>query len=207
MFAIALWDTQNKHLYLARDRFGEKPLYYGWVNDNFVFSSELKSFKKFPGFTNQINREALDQYLRLMYVPAPYSIYENVYKLEPGCLLKINTPIPDCPSYDELTLPVSMKNFQIEQWWSLTNVAQTGINNQISNETEAIDLLEKQLVESVHLQSLSDVPLGVFLSGGVDSSVVASLMQKQISLHTVQRDDKVETCFNVCHFELDVRNL
>jgi len=179
MFAIALWDTQNKHLYLARDRFGEKPLYYGWVNDNFVFSSELKSFKKFPGFTNQINREALDQYLRLMYVPAPYSIYENIYKLEPGCLLKINTPIPDCPSYDKLTLPVSMKNFQIEQWWSLTNVAQAGINNQISNETEALDLLEKQLVESVHLQSLSDVPLGAFLSGGVDSSLIAALMQKQ----------------------------
>ncbi len=179
MFAIALWDTQNKHLYLARDRFGEKPLYYGWVNDSFVFSSELKSFKKFPGFTNQINREALDQYLRLMYVPAPYSIYENVYKLEPGCLLKINTPIPDCPSYDELTLPVSMKNFQIEQWWSLASVAQIGINNQISNETEAVDLLEKQLVESVHLQSLSDVPLGAFLSGGVDSSLITALMQKQ----------------------------
>ena len=91
MFAIALWDTQTRTLHLARDRFGEKPLYYGWVgsgaNAAFVFGSELKALRAYPGFANQVSREALALYMRFTYVPAPYSIYQSIFKLEPGCVL------------------------------------------------------------------------------------------------------------------------
>ena len=94
MFAIALWDKINKDFYLIRDRFGEKPLYYGWAQQNqfsaFCFASELKAFKALPDFSNQISKEALIQYFSYMYVPSPLSIYEGIYKLEPGCILKIS---------------------------------------------------------------------------------------------------------------------
>jgi len=93
MFAIALWDCQTRTLTLARDRLGEKPLYYGWVGQGperaFVFGSELKALRAYPGFANAVNREALAEYLRFCYVPAPLSIYEDIYKLEPGCLLRM----------------------------------------------------------------------------------------------------------------------
>jgi asparagine synthetase B (glutamine-hydrolysing) len=94
MFAIALWDKQAQTLTLARDRFGEKPLYYGWVgqgaNAVFVFGSELKALRAYPGFANPVSREALAQYMRFMFVPAPLSIYDGIYKLEPGCLLTLD---------------------------------------------------------------------------------------------------------------------
>ena len=89
MFAIALWDRRERTLHLARDRFGEKPLYYGWVNGAFVFGSELKALRAYPGFTNPVSREALALYMRFTYVPAPHSIYQGIYKLEPGCLLSV----------------------------------------------------------------------------------------------------------------------
>jgi asparagine synthase (glutamine-hydrolysing) len=101
MFAIALWDRAEHTLYLARDRFGEKPLYYGWVRGAFAFASELKALKAYPGFDNPVCRKALTQYLRHVYVPAPWSIYEGIFKLEPGCLLEIKggekVPVPSEP--------------------------------------------------------------------------------------------------------------
>jgi asparagine synthase (glutamine-hydrolysing) len=169
MFAIALWDKQKQTLTLARDRFGEKPLYYGWVNGAFVFGSELKALRAFPGFDNPVSREALAQYMRFSYVPAPLSIYQDIYKLEPGCLLTLDG-LSDVASNDSL---------KITKWWTLAEVVQAGKKNQITDEVEAVDALELCLAKAVKLQSLADVPLGAFLSGGVDSSTIVALMQQQ----------------------------
>ena len=206
MFAIALWDTQTHTLHLARDRFGEKPLYYGWVaNDNsaeqsFVFGSELKALRAYPGFANQISREALSLYMRFTYVPAPYSIYQNIFKLEPGCMLSIDTNFnlyaraatpkgigPNdyvyVPSLPDAPLRPSFVHdgLAMKRWWSLSDVVENGSKNQINSEKEALESLEQQLKDAVSGQSLADVPLGAFLSGGIDSSTIVALMQAQSS--------------------------
>ncbi len=208
MFAIALWDVQQRTLHLARDRFGEKPLYYGWVGSDgaraFVFGSELKALRAFPGFDNPVCREALAQYMRFMVVPAPLSIYEDIYKLEPGCLLSVNG-LPRCPSLrgaqrrgnrnddrtrnNEITrhcqersdaaIQNARDGFKMTCWWSLADVVQAGAHNPITDEVEAVNALEQRLADAVRLQSLADVPLGAFLSGGVDSSTIVALMQQQ----------------------------
>ena len=169
MFAIALWDTRERTLHLARDRFGEKPLYYGWVNGAFVFGSELDALRAYPGFANPVSREALAQYMRFMYVPAPLSIYEGIYKLEPGCLLTMHG-LPRFACNDGL---ISTR------WWALADAVVAGAQSQITDEAEALQALEQSLAEAVQLQSLADVPLGAFLSGGVDSSTTVALMQQQ----------------------------
>jgi asparagine synthase (glutamine-hydrolysing) len=171
MFAIALWDKHTQTLTLVRDRFGEKPLYYGWVNGAFVFGSELKALRAYPGFDNAVSREALAQYMRFTYVPAPLSIYQDIYKLEPGCLLTLNG-FPHNACNDSL---------KITKWWTLAEVVQAGKKNQITDEVEAVDALELCLAKAVKLQSLAEVPLGAFLSGGVDSSIIVALMQQQSS--------------------------
>jgi asparagine synthase (glutamine-hydrolysing) len=169
MFAIALWDRQTQTLTLVRDRFGEKPLYYGWVNGAFVFGSELKALRAYPGFANPLNREALAQFMRFAYVPAPLSIYQEIFKLEPGCLLTMGG----------LSSTVRNDSLKIRCWWALANVVQAGQQNQITDEVEAVGELEQCLAKAVQLQSLADVPLGAFLSGGVDSSTIVALMQQQ----------------------------
>ena len=206
MFAIALWDTQTRTLHLARDRFGEKPLYYGWATTAstaapaFVFGSELKALRAYPGFANPVSREALALYMRFTYVPAPYSIYQNIFKLEPGCMLsinsdfstKINEALPQAsilpvaaqvPSM--LTAPLRPPALQgglcMHRWWSLASVVEAGAQNQIRSEDEALETLEQRLKDAVRVQSLADVPLGAFLSGGVDSSCIVALMQLQAS--------------------------
>lgn len=166
MFSIALWDKLEGTLTLARDRFGEKPLYYGWLNNDFVFCSELKALKRVPGFSNTINREALSDYLRYSYIPAPCSIYEGVYKLEPGSLV---------------TLQAKENNIEITRrtyYWSIEEAVTEGCEFAWDNEEAALLDLESALTRSVHGQMLSDVPLGAFLSGGIDSSLIVSLMQK-----------------------------
>jgi asparagine synthase (glutamine-hydrolysing) len=207
MFAIALWDTQACTLHLARDRFGEKPLYYGWTisegantSTAFVFGSELKALRAYPGFDNQISREALSLYMRFTYVPAPYSIYQNIFKLEPGCLLSINSKlsttfnvastesayrpgsiqVPIVPKIN-LRPPYARDGLSMQRWWSLASVVEDGLKCQISNEEDAIDALEQRIKEAVRSQSLADVPLGAFLSGGVDSSCIVATMQTQTS--------------------------
>lgn len=183
MFAIALWDKETKTLTLARDRMGEKPLYYGWAgsgeNRAFVFGSELKALRAYPGFDATVCRQALAQYLRFMYVPAPRSIYKDVYKLEPGCMLiiehnpPVNAPaLPLRPGQGHGTL-------KVRSWWSLADAVQNGSSNPIENEAAALRQLEDRLSEAVSLQSLADVPLGAFLSGGVDSSTIVALMQRK----------------------------
>jgi asparagine synthase (glutamine-hydrolysing) len=182
MFAIALWDRKEKTLTLARDRFGEKPLYYGWVgsgsNAAFVFGSELKALRTYPGFANTISRAALALYMRFTYVPAPHSIYQNIFKLEPGCILSISGVMPPEPS-EPLSPPAIHGGLSLRRWWALADVVKIGAQTQIVDEVEAVHTLDQRLSDAVQLQSLSDVPLGAFLSGGVDSSVIVALMQKQ----------------------------
>ena len=183
MFAIALWDVQEHTLHLARDRFGEKPLYYGWVGSGadraFVFGSELKALRAFPGFDNPVCRQSLAQYMRFMVVPAPRSIYQGIYKLEPGCMLSIiGTPPADAPA-QPLRPFANYQSLSLRRWWSLADVVQAGTENQLTDEVEALQKLEECLSESIRLQLLGDVPLGAFLSGGVDSSAIVALMQQQ----------------------------
>lgn len=161
MFAIALWDKENKELTLVRDRMGEKPLYYGWQGETFLFGSELKSFKIHSSFVNEIDKNALSLYFRYNYVPAPYSIYKGINKLIPGSILTISLKSP---------------NEKVEKYWDLHTVVQKeGVNN--DDETNSIDKLEKLLKDSIDKQMLSDVPLGAFLSGGIDSSLIVGIMQ------------------------------
>lgn len=171
MFAFALWDRQENSLTLARDRVGEKPLYYGWQNDVFLFGSELKSLKVHPQFQGEIDRDALSLYMRHNYIPAPWSIYRNIRKLLPGTLITI-------PIESELFRNRSLS--QPESYWSLVEVAEHGVADPFSGtEQDAINQLEQLLQQSVAGQMLADVPLGAFLSGGYDSSLVVALMQAQ----------------------------
>ena len=183
MFALALWDRELQQLILARDRFGEKPLYYGWVGEKqghgagnqqaFLFGSELKALRAHPFFKNPISRPALAQYLRFTHVPAPLSIYEGIYKLPPGTWLRVDT---------EFAFNSSVKTADGPQaYWSLAEAARKGARSPINDVVEAKQILHDQLNEAVRLQSISDVPLGAFLSGGVDSSTIVALMQAQSS--------------------------
>jgi asparagine synthase (glutamine-hydrolysing) len=183
MFALALWDVERETLYLARDRFGEKPLYYGWVGEGecraFAFGSELKALRRHDGFQNPVSRNALAQYMRLLYVPAPLSIYKGIFKLEPGCLLKIQGSIPNFAPEQIFPAPFSHGTLTVEQWWSLVDVVDAASRTQFESVNLALEVLEERIGTAVKLQCLSDVPLGAFLSGGVDSSLVVALMQKQ----------------------------
>ena len=171
MFSLALWDKQQHALTLARDRFGEKPLYYGWVNGDFVFGSELKAVRAYPGFSNPICRRALAQYLRFMYVPAPASIYENIYKLEPGSYLQVEKQGQGASSKVQV-----VRN---KRYWSFSDTVSVGRSRTYSGEADSLAALETALSESVEGQMLADVPLGAFLSGGVDSSLIVSLMKQR----------------------------
>jgi asparagine synthase (glutamine-hydrolysing) len=166
MFAFALWDREERLLYLARDRFGEKPLYYGWMGKTFVFASELKAVRAHPEFEADIDRDVLALYFRHGFIPAPYSIYRGVSKVLPGTVL---TVAPETGSPPKLT-----------PYWSVRAVAEQGSANPFSGtETEAIARLDELLRDAVKLRMEADVPLGAFLSGGVDSSTIVALMQAQ----------------------------
>ena len=186
MFAIALWDKKQRTLHLGRDRFGEKPLYFGWAGsatgNTFVFGSELKSLRAFPGCTNLVCRGALAQYMRFMYVPAPRSIYQGIYKLEPGCLLSIKEAAPKAPPSQPLRAPADYETMKLRRWWSLADVVESGLQNPITDKEDAINELDHRLSNAIKLQSIADVPVGAFLSGGVDSSAVVALMQQQATV-------------------------
>ncbi|HYW16168.1 MAG TPA: asparagine synthase (glutamine-hydrolyzing) [Allosphingosinicella sp.] len=171
MFALALWDREERKLILARDRLGEKPLYYGWQGEGaqaaFLFGSELKAIARHPAFTREIDRKALALFTRFNYVPAPHSIYAGIAKLPPGSFL---------------TLRAGEKTPVVTAYWSAAEVAATGAAAPLDiGPEEATDELERVLSKAVSQQMISDVPLGAFLSGGVDSSTVVALMQTQSS--------------------------
>ena len=170
MFALALWDRKEHMLYLARDRMGEKPLYYGRIGKTFAFASELKALRRIPGFDNPIDRNALALFMQFGYVPAPHSIYCDISKLEPGTTLTV--------SRSDIAANRILKP---EVWWSIGDVARAGIQDPIEDEAEALSVLEVALNKAVAGQMIADVPLGAFLSGGVDSSTLAALMQAQSS--------------------------
>lgn len=166
MFAFALWDREEHVLHLGRDRLGEKPLYYGWVGRNFLFGSELKALRRHPEFRAEIDRGALALYLRHNCIPAPYSIYEGIYKLPPATILTVPT---DSASP---TGPIP--------YWSLREVAERGVNDPFAgSEEEAVEQFDTLLRDAIKIRMLADVPLGAFLSGGLDSSTVVALMQAQ----------------------------
>ncbi|WP_416826520.1 asparagine synthase (glutamine-hydrolyzing) [Ectobacillus polymachus] len=169
MFAFALWDRKERLLYLARDRIGEKPLYYGWMGKTFLFGSELKALKVHPEFVWNVNKDVLPLYLRYNCIPAPFSIYENISKVMSATYLIIN---PDKPSY--VSDPIS--------YWSVKCAAENGIQYPINcSEEEAVSHLDQVLRKAVKQQMVSDVPLGAFLSGGIDSSTIVALMQSESS--------------------------
>jgi asparagine synthase (glutamine-hydrolysing) len=168
MFAIALWDCKERILTLSRDRIGEKPLYYGFQNGTLFFGSELKALKAHPDFRSEIDRDAICLYLRHCYIPAPYSIYKGIKKLLPGTYLQL----PLGHDVDAL------RRIAPTRYWSMENVARAG-ESFAGSDVEAISALDRQLRQSIGLQLVADVPLGAFLSGGVDSSTVVALMQAQ----------------------------
>lgn len=174
MFAIALFDRQEHALFLARDRVGEKPLYYGILKDDlkngendgaFVFASDLRSITFLDGFTNSVNVDVLGDYMRYGYISAPFSIYRGIWKLEPGKILKVKSP------FDKM---------EIFTYWSMMETAVAGQKNRFrGTASEAADELERLLREAIAGQMVADVPVGAFLSAGIDSSTVVSLMQAQ----------------------------
>lgn len=190
MFALVLYDRQNRLLYLARDRFGEKPLYYGWVDGGgqslhrgagtvFAFGSELKALRSLPGFGNPVCRQALAQYLRLQYVPAPRSIFQGLYKLEPGCTLMVKDIPPPFAPPQPLRPGQAHGSVAVERWWKPDAIVDAGMMYPIRDEHQAVQCLHDVLSAAVRLQSQADVALGAFLSGGVDSSTIVALMQQQ----------------------------
>lgn len=179
MFALALWDRGARRLHLARDRFGEKPLYYGWTRHAFVFGSELGALRAYPGFENPIDADVLSLYMQYACVPAPYAIYRHIFKLEPGCVLSLSLQDAGAPPAHALIAPARHGSATLERYWSLVDVAAEGMANPILDEGDASRQMEAVLTEAVQLQSIADVPLGAFLSGGIDSSVIVALMQAQ----------------------------
>lgn len=183
MFAFAVWDSFKKELTLARDRFGEKPLYYGWMANgeqrSLVFGSELKALEAYTNVSPIVCREALSQYMRFGYVPAPRSIYRDVFKLEPGCMVIVQGYPPPNPPPGPLNAGEEWNSLRVQRWWSLAATVDSGKDIRLND--GSIASLEYRLNEAVRAQLLADVPVGAFLSGGVDSSLVAALMQKQSS--------------------------
>jgi len=178
MFAFALWDRKERKLRLVRDRFGEKPLYYGWAGADFVFGSELKTLRLHPRFEQRINRAALGLFAARTYVPAPLSIYEGIYKLEPGCILELDPARrPSCPNQAPRA-GFRAEGISISRYWSYREVVRAGLDDPIRDDREALETLEQLLARAVQSQSIADVPVGAFLSGGIDSSTVVALYQK-----------------------------
>lgn len=168
MFAFALWDNTERSLFLARDRMGEKPLYYGNHSGRFLFSSELKAFNAHPQWQPEIDRNALTLFLRHSSVPTPWSIYQGIKKLPPAHYVVIRA------AGEQISEP--------QCYWNLAELAEQGIAMQDKADPKGlVDELDTLLRDAIHSRMAADVPLGAFLSGGFDSTMVAALMQAQSS--------------------------
>jgi asparagine synthase (glutamine-hydrolysing) len=167
MFAFALWDRRERQLYLVRDRLGEKPLYYGYLGRTLVFGSELKALRTHPEFDCSLNRDALALYMRHNYIPAPFSIYEGISKVQPGTMVRISPEDAD-------------RTPTVTRYWSVESAAEQGLANPFTgSEEDAVGHLDTLLRDAVKHRMEADVPLGAFLSGGIDSSLIVALMQAQ----------------------------
>lgn len=163
MFAVGVYDRLEKRFFLGRDRIGEKPLYYGFIENTFVFASEIGCIYEFAGKKPEIDRDALALYFRHGYIPAPYTIYKNICKMEAGSIIEIAAPYTEIRSY---------------KYWDIMEVAKYGLSNRFcGTEKDAEDQLERLLKQAVGRQMTADVPVGAFLSGGIDSSAVVAVMQ------------------------------
>lgn len=163
MFAMALWDRRERVLYLVRDRLGIKPVYWAKFGETLIFGSELKALRAHPGWQPALDRDALAAFLRLMYVPGPKSIYQGVNKLPPGTILVARAGAAP----------------EIKPYWTLEQIARDGQDARfVGSEDEAVEAIDALLGDAVRRRMIADVPLGAFLSGGIDSSVVVALMQK-----------------------------
>jgi asparagine synthase (glutamine-hydrolysing) len=170
MYGIALWDRERQLLTLVRDRMGEKPLYFGWSGDTFLFGSELRALRAWPEFEQRLDVQALDAFLRRGVVPSPLSVFEGISKLRPGCYAELDFSAHRRPEP------------QVRSYWSVSDVVHAGARNPFpGTPEEAVDHFDGLMQEVIRDQMMADVPLGAFLSGGVDSSLVVALMQEQSS--------------------------
>ena len=170
MFAVALWDRRTKQLSLARDRFGEKPLYYGWVGTDFVFASEISAIRSLPNFANEIDRDALSALLSRTYIPAPLSIHRGIFKLPPASILTLTQDIAATPRAKPFA-----QGPLLAPYWSYSEVVRRGLADPIDRLDDAVEALEHALRQAVRDQAVADVPVGAFLSGGLDSSTIVAI--------------------------------
>ena len=200
MFAFALWDRQQRCLHLVRDRLGIKPLYYGWSGGVFLFGSELKTLRAHPAFQGGINRDVLSLFMRFAYIPAPFSIYQGIHKQPPGTILS-------------LASAQAQQEPRLETYWSAQHTAMQGLADPFcGSDQEAVAALDTLLRDGVRQRMIADVPLGAFLSGGVDSSAVVALMQSQssrpvrtftIGFHETDYNEAVHAARVACHLGTD----
>ena len=182
MFAFALWDRERRTLSLVRDRIGVKPLYFGWAGKTFLFGSELKALRACKGFHSEIDRGALTSFMRVGYVPAPLSIYKHVYKLSAGCVLTVGDRELEAAEGFSPDPDARHATWKPVRYWSAKERVEAGCAFPFKgSEAEAVEQLDGLLRDAVGLRMTADVPLGAFLSGGIDSSLVVALMQAQSS--------------------------
>ncbi len=193
MFAFSLWDKSEETLTLCRDRLGEKPLFFGWSGENFVWASELKVITKLSNWQGKDRKQSILAYLKYGYVPSPYSIYKNIFKLTPGSYLRINIGDIQTPSSFNPHASNETGTFRPRYYWNLSNYIDKNHNQDITY-NDAVDILDKLISQSTQNQMISDVPYGAFLSGGIDSSCIAAIMQslssKPINTFTIGFEEK-----------------
>lgn len=178
MFAFALWDRKLRALHLVRDRFGEKPLYFGMIGRDFAFASELKAFRKHPDFNPSVDERALAAYLAMIAIPAPMTIYRGIAKLMPGTVLTIND-VSMLERWVEPPLPdTGAPGIIYRRYWDYRAVVERGAGELFATRDEALKAVDAALSASIDGQKMADVPIGAFLSGGIDSSTVAALYQR-----------------------------
>lgn len=182
MFAFAIWDRAERRLRLVRDRFGEKPLYYGWAGRDLLFASELKALRVHPDFDGSIDSAALDAFFRRTYIPAPKSIYRDVYKLQPGTILTFS-PGGATPAFRESpAVGDKGRGWSLDAYYDYRSEVIAGLAAPFGDEGEALEALDQALSLAVAGQSVADVPVGAFLSGGIDSSAITALYQRQSTI-------------------------
>ncbi len=192
MFAFSMWDRKKKELLLCRDRIGEKPLFYGWHQGKLIWASELKAFQALPGWQGAVRSESVSSFLKYGYVPTPYSIYQDIYKLVPGCILRFRVEELDSKATFS-PYPSAESSFCPQRYWDPSQVIHSPKRADMAYH-DAVEELDGMLNEVIRDQMISDVPYGAFLSGGIDSSTVASIMQSQsidpIRTFTIGFDEK-----------------